>query len=112
MITATVARTTAFPAATIEVKLRNCLLELAASVMAIREQQMPVSISQQYAVSIQLDSLDVVDLLCDVEPVLGFELKDSIVKSGGYGSINKAIGHLMPQIEAAWNKNARKGSRK
>jgi hypothetical protein len=44
--------------------------------------------------------------------VLGFELKDSIVKSGGYGSINQAIGHLMPQIEAAWNKNASKGGRK
>jgi hypothetical protein len=102
----------AFPGTTVEAKLRSCLLELAASIASMQEVELPSRPSEQFAAAVQLDSLGVVDLLCDLEPIVGFELKDSIVKSGGYGSINEAVTHLMPRIEEAWKKNAGKGVKK
>ena len=48
--------------------------------------------------------LDVVSLLCDIEPIIGFELKDHLVRAGGYNSVNQAMEHLMPRIEKAWDK--------
>ena len=56
-----------------------------------------------------LDSLSVVDTLCAVEQVLDIELRDSIVRTGGYNSIEKAIDDLLPKIERVWVK--KKGSK-
>jgi hypothetical protein len=53
----------------------------------------------------------VVDLLCGLDPIVGFPLKDSLVKAGGYKSVNQAVEHLMPRIEKAWLKNG-SGSKK
>ena len=36
----------------------------------------------------------------------------SIVKAGGYKSINDAVGHLMPRIETAWTKHGSAGGKK
>ena len=58
------------------------------------------------------EPLDVVSLLCDVEPIVGFELKDSLVRAGGYNSVNQAMDHLMPQIETAFEKHIGKGDKK
>ena len=41
-----------------------------------------------------------------------FELKDSLVRTGGYTSANQALDHLMPRLEKAWEKNASKGAKK
>jgi acyl carrier protein len=73
---------------------------------------LPDTTAGQYAAVVQIDSLCAVELLCEVEPIIGFELKDSIVRSGGYRSINEAISHVMPRIEAAWHKHAKKGAKK
>ena len=102
----------AFPAAAVEAKLRSALLESVKSTAALHGVALPATTAGQYALSVHLDSLGVVDLLCDAEPILGIELKDSIVKSGGYHSINEAISHVMPRIESAWRKNAGKGAKK
>jgi len=58
---------------------------------------------------VPLDSLSVVDTLCAVEQVLDIELRDSIVRTGGYNSIEKAIDDLLPKIERVWVK--KKGSK-
>jgi hypothetical protein len=101
----------AFPKAEVEGKLQEVLLESARSYASLRGIQFPVESAGQAAASAHLDSLDVVSLLCDVEPILGFELKDSLVRAGGYNSVNQAIGHLMPRIETAWEKNGNKGAK-
>jgi hypothetical protein len=82
------------------------------STAALHGTILPATTADQYAASVHLDSLGVVDLLCDTEPIVGVELKDSIVKSGGYHSINEAISHVMPRIESAWQKHAGKGAKK
>jgi hypothetical protein len=104
--------TTAFPKGAVEAKLRDALLESAKSDAAVRGVQLPADPAGQAAASVHLDSLDVVSLLCDVEPIVGFELKDSLVQAGGYSSVNEAMEHLMPQIERAWVKNSKKGGKK
>ena|SRR5437867_13324212 len=102
----------AFPAAMVEATLRGGLLDSVKSTAALHVIALPATTAGQYAASVHLDSLGVVDLLCDVEPIVGFQLKDSIVKSGGYNSINEAISHIMPRIESAWQKHASKGAKK
>jgi hypothetical protein len=52
--------------------------------------------------SFQADSLVVVSILCTVEPIVGLELPDSVVRAGGYASIESALAHLLPRIEAQW----------
>lgn len=104
--------TKAFPKAAVEAKLRDALLVSAKSDAALRGIQLPADPAGQAAASVHLDSLDVVSLLCDVEPIVGFELKESLVLAGGYGSVNEAMEHLMPRIEKTWEKNGKKGGKK
>ena len=44
------------------------------------------------------DSLDVVSLLCDVEPIVGFQLKDSLIVRADI-HCQRAIDQFMPRIE-------------
>jgi hypothetical protein len=100
----------AFPKAAVEAKLRDALMESAKSDASLKGIQFPIDAIAQAAALVHLDSLDVVSLLCDIEPLVGFELKDSLVQPGGYNSVNRAIEHLMPRLEKAWEKN--KGGKK
>ena len=102
----------AFPKAEVEAKLKTALLGAAQSDAAIKSITLPPDAAGQTAASVRLDSLDIVSLLCVIEPILKFELKDSLVRSGGYSSVNQAMDHLMPRIEKAWEKNASKGAKK
>jgi hypothetical protein len=104
--------TVVFPTAAVEGKLRSALLDSVKSTAALHDIALPNTTAGQYSAAVHLDSLGVVDVLCDVESIVGFPLKDSIVKSGGYNSIDEAIGHVMPRIEAAWQKQASKGAKK
>jgi hypothetical protein len=51
-----------------------------------------------------MDSLSVVATLVAVEAVVGFELKESIVRTGGYASVQAALDHLVPRIQIAWDR--------
>jgi hypothetical protein len=102
----------AFPKATIEAKLKEVLLEAAQSEVALKGVTLPADTAGQAASPVRLDSLDVVSLLCEIEPIMKFELKDSLVRTGGYASVNQAIEHLMPRLEKAWEKNSSKGAKK
>ena len=103
---------TAFPKAEVEAKLKGALLESARADAEMKGITLPSDIPGQASASVRLDSLDVVSLLCDVEPIVGFKLKDSLVRAGGYSSVNRAMDQLMPRIEEAWEKNKSKGAKK
>jgi hypothetical protein len=104
--------TTPFPKTAVEAALRKELLDIATSIAAIHGTAMPAGAAQQSALSIQLDSLAVVDVLCSIEPVVGHQIKDHVVKAGGYGSINEAINELLPKLEKEWTKHQSKGGKK
>jgi hypothetical protein len=99
--------------AAVEAALRGELLHSVESIAAIHGVAMPAGLAQQASMSIHIDSLVVVELLCSVEPVLGgATLRDHVVKAGGYGSIDEAVGHLMPRIEKEWTKHQSKAGKK
>lgn len=94
---------TVFPAVRVEACLRAELEQLARGEAAARGMVLPVGAALGGA-PIALDSLGVVDTLCAIEPVVGFELKESIVRSGGYDSIDAVVADLMPRISRAWDR--------
>lgn len=110
--TKTGSTTKVFPKAAIEARLRSDLLKAVAAEAFIKGISLPAGATAQSGTAIQIDSLVAVSLLVAVEPTLGFKLQDSVVKSGGYTSVNHAIGELMPRIEKAWDKRVGNGVKK
>ena len=94
----------AFPAAEVEARLR--VIAAAEVEAGLSGTPWPQEAEAQSAVSVRVDSLVVVGILCAVEPVLEFELPESVVNDGGYRSVDQAVEHLMPGIE----RRKRKGS--
>jgi hypothetical protein len=100
-----------FPATAVEAALRQELLAAAKSAAELEGVSFPADPKTQAATSIQIDSLVVVQTLVAAETPLGFELKDHVVRAGGYTSVGEALGHLMPRIEKEWTKRKGKGGK-
>jgi hypothetical protein len=99
----------AFPVAAIEAKLRDELIEAVKIEASIRGIALPAAPQQISKVAVHVDSLVVVSILCAVEPIVGFELSDSVVRAGGYSSVDSALTQLLPRLEKEWVK--RKGAK-
>ena len=99
--------TAPFPVVAVETSLRSELIEAVKAEAAMKGVALPASGAAVGATPFQVDSLVVVSILCTVEPIIGFELPDSVVRTGGYSSINEAMAQLLPRILAQWKK--RKG---
>ncbi len=93
-----------FPKAAVETCLREELIEAIKAEALIKGMSLPTSATQISKASFQVDSLVVVSILCVVEPIVGFELPESVVNAGGYLSVESALGQLIPRIEAQWIK--------
>jgi len=93
-----------FPAAAIEACLREELIEAIKIRVPLEGRTFPNNSAAMLTAPFALDSLEVVELLCTLDELLGFELPEDIVRVGGYETIGEAIGHLMPGIEKKWRK--------
>lgn len=93
-----------FPVKEVSACLLAELTCLAESELALQDVPAPVTPGTILTTKIRLDSLTVVDVTLVLEDILGFEPK-SIVKTGGYDSIQAALDHMMPRLEAAWKKS-------
>ena len=100
--------TAKFPVAAVESRLRDELIEAVKTEASIRGIALPAARTHIAKTAFQVDSLVVVSILCAVEPIVGFELPDSVVRAGGYGSVESALAHVIPGIEKYWIK--RKGA--
>jgi hypothetical protein len=96
--------TTAFPVAAVETCLRGELIETIKAEAEIRGETLPDTPAALAQAAVSIDSLVVVSILCAVEPIVDFELPESVVRAGGYRSVEGALGHLMPRIEQLWIK--------
>lgn len=94
----------AFPTAAVEADLRAELIEAIRAEAMIKGVTLPMATSAIAQTPFQVDSLIVVSILCVVEPLVGFELPESVVRTGGYASVEQAVGQLLPRIEAQWKK--------
>lgn len=98
---------TLFPATEIRACLQAELIRVVESHAEILEIPLPTAPAAIIMTPFSIDSLDAVEILCKVDELVGFDLPQTIVHTGGYDSIEHAIHHLMPGIEKAWLK--RKG---
>ena len=106
-MTGTTTVVSTFPQAEIEAQLQKELLHAIETEASLLGVSLPASIPDRIAMSMHVDSLVAVEILCTVEPIVGFELEDRIVRAGGYKSVDEAVKVLMPRVEKEWNK--RKG---
>jgi hypothetical protein len=95
---------TPFPLAAVEAKLREELVEAVKIEASIRGMALPAAPTDIAKISVHVDSLVVVSILCAVEPIVGFELPESVVRSGGYLSVDSALSQLLPCLEKEWTK--------
>jgi hypothetical protein len=95
---------TAFPSAEVADCLQGELIEVVKEDAAIRGLALPVNVEDILSLPAQVDSLVVVAILCAIEPIVGFELPESLVRTGGYRSVVTALDHLLPRIEKEWMK--------
>ncbi|WP_242187223.1 hypothetical protein [Sphingomonas sp. CARO-RG-8B-R24-01] len=100
--------TTAFPKAAVEQCLLDELVEAIKAVAKIKGTPLPTGPGQVRMMPVQVDSLVCVDILCAIEPILKIELPESVVRAGGYGSIDSAIANLVPRIQKEWIKKGGK----
>src|SRR3954471_15358936 len=93
-----------FPALAVEASLKAELLSLGEMLAGMEGKTFPTSLSSAMQDPCSLDSLAVVDILCALDELVGFDLPDRVVRAGGYESIGEALEHLMPRIEKEWQK--------
>lgn len=105
----TTTTTAPFPKAAVETALRDELIEAIKIEASIKGISLPSAPGDIAKASVHVDSLVTVGILCAVESIVGFELPESIVRTGGYPTAEKALEHLTQQIEKAWVK--RKGAK-
>jgi hypothetical protein len=91
-----------FPRAEVVATLTAELINLAQAEAGMRGIALPSDAAGIRKAAVPIDSLSVVDILCLVEPIITIELRESIVQTGGYTSIDDALEHLVPRIERAW----------
>jgi hypothetical protein len=105
MATVTSAKPTvqaAFPAQVLETSIREFLAEEGAMQAVLHGNNAPVvaGIGPQPVI----DSLVVVEILLELETKVPFDLPESLVRAGGYDSVDEVVQHLIPQVEKRWIK--------
>jgi hypothetical protein len=98
-------KTTVFPTTSVEAALRSELIEAVRMEASIKNIELPNLDKDICKLAIQVDSLIVVAILCSIEQILGGELPNSVVRAGGYQSVESAIEHLMPGLKNFWLKS-------
>jgi acyl carrier protein len=96
--------TPVFPATAVEECLREELIHSVESRAELQGQPLPSTTAAIVAGPFPLDSLEVVEILCRIDELLGFELPDRVVRAGGYNAIDQAISQLLPCIKKEWLK--------
>lgn len=103
-ITKTKTKTGMFPKLSVEMLLRDELIMAVEVEAKMHGNTLPMSPAAALIAPVPMDSLVVVDLLCAVEPILGFAPSDATVRTGGYHSVQDAMNQLMPILEKQWHK--------
>jgi len=86
----------AFPAKAIEASIRGFLAQQGAMQAVLHGGIGPQPV---------IDSLVVVEVLLELETQVPFELPDSLVRAGGYDSVDEVVQHLMPELQKRWSEH-------
>ncbi|MCO6364372.1 hypothetical protein [Paracoccus sp. 08] len=97
-------KTSVFPRKALQAILRDELMGVAEAEADMNGFTLPKDPGVAAIAPVPMDSLVVVEILCSVEDLLGFQPKDATVRTGGYNSVQDALDHIMPRLEKQWQK--------
>ncbi len=92
-----------YPAAGVASLMRDELLRAIRSTYRRKGLALPVDDASVVAKPIEIDSQLVVETLQVLDDVLPFKVTESVVKAGGYDSIQAAVAHVTGRVEKKWN---------
>ena len=93
-----------YPATAVAAVMQEELLRAVRSRFRRKGQPLPIADDEVVLLAVEIDSLTVVELLSNLDDILPFKVTESVVKAGGYGSIEAAVKHVVSRIEIRWNK--------
>jgi hypothetical protein len=99
-----------FPAAQIESQLRAQLAAEAKVQAQLRGTGSGPSLRRSSKAEPEIDSLVAVEVLTVIESFVPFELPESLIRPGGYTSVNDFINDLLPKVNNRWLDHKRKAS--
>ena len=92
-----------YPATAVAAVMQEELLRAVRSRFRRKGQPFLIADDEVVLLTIEIDSLTVVELLSNLDDILPFKVTESVVKAGGYGSIEAAVKHVASRIETKWN---------
>jgi hypothetical protein len=95
----------AYPAPAVATVLRDELLKAVRRRYRRKGAPLPNDDAEVIILKIELDSLTVVEVLSSLDDILPFKVTESVVKAGGYNSIDAAVKHATGRIETKWTKH-------
>ena len=98
-----------YPASAVAAVMQEELLRAVRSRFRRKGQPLPLADDEVVLLVVEIDSLTVVELLSNLDDILPFKVTESVVKAGGYGSIEAAVKHVVSRIETRWNKHHKGG---
>jgi hypothetical protein len=94
-----------FPQQEVEARLHGEITSLVQQQATVKGEVLPDDQKTLLTKTINIDSLGVVEILCVLDEVLPFLVDESVVRAGGYSSIQDALTDLLPKIETRWRKH-------
>jgi len=95
----------AYPAAAVASVLRDELISAIRRRYRRKGTPLPKDDEAVVVLTLELDSLTVVELLSALDDILPFKVTERAVKAGGYGSIAEAVRHVTTRVESQWDKH-------
>ena len=93
-----------YPAAAVSAVMQEELLRAVRARSKRKGEALPATDNEVVVLPVEIDSLTVVELLSSLDDILPFMVSESVVKAGGYGSIEAAVKHVVGKIEAKWKR--------
>jgi hypothetical protein len=94
-----------YPAEAVSAVLRDELLRAVRRRYKRKGQPLPKNDDDIVVLTIEIDSLTVVELLSNLDDILPFKVTECVVKAGGYDSIGAAVKHVTGRVATKWSKH-------
>jgi hypothetical protein len=94
-----------YPTDAVAAVLRDELLRAVRRRYKRKGEPLPKNDNEIVVLTIEIDSLTVVELLSNLDDILPFKVTECVVKAGGYDSIDAAVKHVTGRVATKWNKH-------
>ncbi len=91
-----------YPAIHVASALKRELIDSIRAIARRKGMVVPKNDGSLVAANVEIDSLSVIEILCVLDEILPFEVGESVVRAGGYGSIQEAVDDVTASVEKEW----------